>query len=374
MVSYSVALSNLKPIPSNSTLRRYLRRIDPEAFLRWWGAGLSACLPPPLRRRLGGSPPRLLVELEGDRVIFRRNEDVEAREPDEYPLQALVEGDLRDQGRALRGKARRVELCLPAQKVLSRTVALPLVAESRLQQVVGFEMDRITPFARDQIYYDVRVLDRQPSARRIRVRVNVVLRTFLDPLLERLREMGLPSDRVGVVGEADEVDLLPPERRPRERPLVRRLQWTLAVMALVLSAMAAALPLWQQRSLVQDLMRQETAARRQAESVVALRERLDESIESSRFLLQKRQASPLIVELLNELTVILPDSTWVEHLDIRGSEVQLRGKSGEASALIGLLEASPYFQGVTFRSPITADPRSGRDRFFLAARIVGETP
>ncbi len=67
---------------------------------------------------------------------------------------------------------------------------------------------------------------------------------------------------------------------------------------------------------------------------------------------------------------MLPDNTWVEQLEIRNGQLELRGQSSEATALLSLIEASSMFQGATFRSPITRDRRTDQDRFFLTAQIV----
>ena len=46
------------------------------------------------------------------------------------------------------------------------------------------------------------------------------------------------------------------------------------------------------------------------------------------------------------------------------------GYSGKASALIGLLEESAFFDEVSFSSPVTLDPKVGLDRFNLSAKVV----
>ncbi|TGQ96093.1 general secretion pathway protein GspL, partial [Mesorhizobium sp. M4B.F.Ca.ET.203.01.1.1] len=47
---------------------------------------------------------------------------------------------------------------LPATDVLRRTLRLPAAAADRLRAVVGFEIDRQTPFEASQVSYDVREL------------------------------------------------------------------------------------------------------------------------------------------------------------------------------------------------------------------------
>ena len=78
------------------------------------------------------------------------------------------------------------------------------------------------------------------------------------------------------------------------------------------------------------------------------------------------------MDLLRELTVTLPDDTWLERLQIKGDSVQIIGQSGKASALVGIVEASKWFNGAGFTSPVTTDPRTGKERFMLNARIGRE--
>jgi general secretion pathway protein L len=65
----------------------------------------------------------------------------------------------------------------------------------------------------------------------------------------------------------------------------------------------------------------------------------------------------------------------VQSLEYQNGEVQLRGESGRATALIGLLEGAPGITGVSFRSPVTQVAQTGKERFNLAFDFKrAETP
>ena len=353
---------------SNSILARYLSLLDVSAFLRWWGAGLLACLPTSWRRLLIKTPISLVLEvLDNDMLVSQEQGEI-SEDLGRYEVQ-----DGGAQIQALAAKVQQIVLRLPASKALTKIITLPLAAEANLRQVVGFEIDRLTPFAPGQIVYDAHVVERQPAARRLMVRFFAAQRTLVDGQLKQLGALGLFPDSVHVAGAESNVNLLPPERRPRKSRVAQHLQWALLSIALLLLVAAALLPLWQQRNLVLELMPQVSAAQRQAEEVLALRETLEDSIASSHFLLQKRREKLFAIDIVNELTRILPDNTWVEQLEIQGDALQVRGQSASASTLIGLVEASDLFSQVTFRSPVTADRRTGRDRFYLTARINKES-
>src|SRR5690606_29385649 len=52
-------------------------------------------------------------------------------------------------------------LLLPAGVALRRRLVLPAAAAERLRDVVGFEIDRQTPFAADEVAFDARMLGRR---------------------------------------------------------------------------------------------------------------------------------------------------------------------------------------------------------------------
>ena len=69
---------------------------------------------------------------------------------------------------------------------------------------------------------------------------------------------------------------------------------------------------------------------------------------------------------------MLPHDTWLERWQVKGDTLQIIGQSAKASALIGVIEASPLFVDAAFMSPITTDPRTSKERFVLGARISKE--
>ncbi len=337
------------------------RSLSLQALLRWWWQGLLLCLPAKWRAKLDPPPVELLVEAAGNDLVF--SERVGAGRQQElvrYPI-TLLDNDTLDLPTP---QGRDVVLQLTSAQVLTQTLSLPLAAERNLRQVMTYQLDRLTPFPADKIYFDARPV-RPPDQGSLPVRFAWVLRSELDTLLTRLRRQGLPPQRVTLAGDSSGIDLLPHEQRPRSRGAMSRPQ-TVLLLAMVLTLCAALiLPLWQQRQLVIDLMPQVESAQRQAEQVLALREQLDQAILSGQFLAERRQARPPAINILRELTELLPDHTWVEQLDLRETRLEVRGESQDAGALLAQVENSPLFSGASFGAPITKDPRSNRDRFHL---------
>jgi len=114
------------------------------------------------------------------------------------------------------------------------------------------------------------------------------------------------------------------------------------------------------------------AARAEAEESLALRARLDQLTESSRFLVAEKTRRPMVAEVLAELTRLVPDQAHIVQLDLRDRSIQLHGYATTASDLIGLLDQSELFRTPQFRSPVTQDPSSGTERFHLSVELAAE--
>ena len=80
----------------------------------------------------------------------------------------------------------------------------------------------------------------------------------------------------------------------------------------------------------------------------------------------------MLTRILAELTRVIPDQAYVEQLDVRDGELNLRGLATTPSDLIALLEQSALFRKPQFRSPVTQDARLGLARFQLSAEVAVE--
>lgn len=362
----------MKLLQSNLTANSLFRQFDLNAFLRWWGEGLLACLPPSVSEFLRSSPPKTVLEVHDDQVSVLQEQNGKVQALGQYPLERLTKSNVLNKGSSK--LTSQLILRIPGHKGLTKTIVLPLAAEANLRQVIGFEMDRLTPFSVEKVYYAVHVLSRELADKRLHVRFTALPRLQVDDLLKRLGAVGLLPDVVDVVGGDPDINLLPPEKRPRRNRLAQHIGSILLILFVSLILALALLPLWQKQRVISDeLMPKINVAQQQAEEVMVLRTELENSLESSQFLLQKRQQIPLVIDVIDELSRILPDGTWVERLEIKDSEIQIRGQSSKAPSLIGLVEASELFHNATFGSPITADRRTGKDRFYLSALVSRES-
>ena len=76
--------------------------------------------------------------------------------------------------------------------------------------------------------------------------------------------------------------------------------------------------------------------------------------------MNEKRARGKLLDVVDEITRLLPDDTWLLELEVRGDEVQMRGETPNAAQLVGLLEASKRLHNARFRSPVIQVAVAGR--------------
>lgn len=370
--------------PLRQRLGRAGGRLRPgfAGFWSWWTHALASWLPLRVRELFGLARERLQLRVDGDslRLTLARGES--SREigqipwsPEDVTLDATPDDPLAPL------LAQRIAelprwLVLPAAAGLRRPLVLPAAAADRLRDVLAFEIDRQTPFAAAAVHFDARVTGRRGDGQ-IEVELVVVPAKAMDAALARLGPLAQTLtgvDMAAADGSGVGVNLLAGAQRHRR--VDPWLAWNLALGAV--AAIAVAAGLWQilaNREAAADGFEREVAQRaEQARGVAANKKQLVDLVEGLAFLQTIRAGRPTTVEVLDELSKRLPDTTYLEKLSIEDERILLIGLSSEASSLVQRLEGSPLWRAPALTGALQPDPRSGRDRFTLTAELAVAKP
>jgi general secretion pathway protein L len=347
-------------------------------FFGWWSSELAGLIPTRLRQAARRVRRCLILRLTETEIQICCRRGAERSDLGTLSLRSEDEAALRSSfQQAVRSvplRSTEIVMELPPAQILRRRIELPLAALENLREVVGFEIDRYTPFRADEVAYDARVASVDSQAQRARVELLVAPRSLLEGAMDLATRLGLVPDRISVAEGAAEgpmpINLLPPVDSSAKSGLMAKLSVGLAAIALGLVAIAAWLPLERKHQELAFYEERLGKARAAAAEATALRDRMMQSLARSRFLVERRKATPLVVSLLKEATDRLNDQTWVVKLHLAGQEVTLSGYSTAASPLIANLEESDLFEAVRFGSPVTTDSRIGRERFNLIAKVT----
>ncbi len=348
----------------------------------WWTAALATWLPARVRDLFGLSQQRLLLQPAGDslRLALERGDDL--REIGQVPWDAAQSA--RDSagedplGALLQQRIAELPrwLLLPTGAGLRRTLLLPAAAADRLRDVLAFEIDRQTPFAAADVYYDARVLGLR-NGEQVEAELVVVPRAALDAAIAALGPLGdglSGVDMAAADGRAMGINLLADGRRRRTADPLAAWNAALAVVALI----AIGAGLWQvldNRRAAADAFQASLRTREVQERRVADQQRqLLNLVEGMKFLQDTRSGRPTTVEVVDELSRLLPDSTYLEKLSIEDDRLLLIGLSSEASSLVQRLEPSKLWKSPALTGALQPDPRTKRDRFTLTAELVVTAP
>ena len=356
---------------------RYARTPLPR-FFAWWGSELVSVLPERWRALLSERSEALLIEAQGNDLVLWRQSGNGCVETARIALDAPAD----DQKAALARVREQIDdpnlrifYCIRAGRALRRSLSLPLAAESNLRQVLAFEMDRQTPFKADQVYFDYRVSNTDTTARMLQVDLIAVPRAQLDAELTALSASAAPLDGVDCWRENSGigrlgVNLLPADRRMRRRNMRLRLNLALGAAALILMVTAMLLSMSNREAALDAMTTEVAKAQNDAKQVTVLRKTLQDTISSANFLSRKKRETPVMSELLADLTRRLPDDTYVERITVdEKDKVQLFGLSDDYSKLIEYLQKSELLENPAFEGSVQPDPRTKKNRFTLSVEF-----
>ena len=350
------------------------------AFFRWWGGELSSLLPASLRGRMISPRPALWLvpsTEDGGFVVWRGGDQPERLDEfraDEDP--ALLANRWREWLLRFDDGQPEIRLCLPADLVLEKPIELPLAVESNLPAAVGYQLDQLTPFTVNQVFHDFQLTQRDSANGRLHLDLRLVLREVLTPLTERLTAIGIRPHAIDTLDASADLprcesfNLLPEAQRPPYVFQRARLNWRLGAAALAVLVLVMFQSIYLREQAIERLEREAAQLRAEAETVMALQRELEDALVAANFLAERRRRQPIAIQVLDEVSRVLPDDMWLQQVQVRGSELQIMGSADGSQRLIEIINDSPLFDDAEFRGQVRVDPATGQERFTVRSNII----
>src|SRR5215216_790538 len=272
----------------------------------------------------------------------------------------------------------RAEIVLQPDRFLFRPLELPKRAGEFLDGIVRSQIDRLTPWtASDAVFGFAKPED--IGTDRMVVTVAATARALVAPYVQALTGLGAKSIAIStLLPGPDAVPVKVLDERGHNALDARRVRRVLIAILLVsavgaAAAMVGATVIGHTLEARQDQLARQIASRRAA-ALGGREGSLDAATAALRALERRKHENPSAVIVLEQLSQVLPDHTYVTELRIEGDKLRLVGITRDAPSLIGLIEQTQHFSRATFFAPTTRSPGEAGERFHIEARIEPSFP
>lgn len=339
-------------------------------FFRWWRDELQGLLPAFRPRHTKGADPDLtLIEVDdGYEVGGRASEHSERRSP------TGKEAILRLTELARQKRVEYVGIRLRAGHCYSRRMEIPAAARANARRILNLDLERITPFRLRDVYTTYLEED-EIAGGRLRVRQLVAKREVVDPLVADVRAAGLKISHVDCWENSPSQGLPVDFLEPDVSAAVTRsgaavtLPRALAAFAFVLSVGLAFQWVARHEAALVDVRAETARMRERAQSVRQVFDSAGAAVNAFNQLQHAKLARTPTLEILDEVSRLLPDSVWLSEFRLEEEHLDISGLARSGAALPQLFAGSRIFADATLTAPLTLDSREDKERFSLRARL-----
>jgi general secretion pathway protein L len=271
----------------------------------------------------------------------------------------------------------RVLVSIAEDMCFAHQLRVPVVAMKKIGAILDFELAKTTPFVKEQVYtgWKSKVSDSVPGV--CNVTHYVIRRDYLTECITALSSKGAKFNAL-VVRQSDG-SCLPFALTARGEDYAKKLAvwWTKAT---IVSATALALCILSFIGTFQwHYARVSTFIEDSADVFTSDAAMVRKHIDSLNAynaeqgaLLARRSSAVANSTIIEELSKILKDDSYLDGLNISGNIVTIDGSANNPEELIALLEASPFFKAVTFNTPSFRNPGELKSRFSIRLSVAAD--
>ncbi len=344
-------------------------------FLHWWKSELMSFVPEKYQQQLFPQAINVLLTQEQDEVQVWKNSD------DGYRLESSNNSDEmwwhKVQHILNEAEGRRVNVVylLSNDEALIRKIALPQAAKENLDEVIGFELDKYVPFKAEQVQLSYKVDQDNSNDDKIVLDLAVIPKQKVADVIALTEEKSISLDALDVnIGQTEQpaalgVNLLPVENRKERNYFNLKLNFGLLAVLMALMYFVLYTSVANKQEKVEQLTNINTELSKQAKKAKLLRKELKSVIVSSKFLNNKKNDSPSLVNILQEMTTRLPEDTYITRLKVDKEKLELTGQSNNASSLVPELNKSSSWFQPEIVGGVTEDRRTKKEKFTIKALL-----
>ncbi|HTV46468.1 MAG TPA: PilN domain-containing protein [Stellaceae bacterium] len=340
-------------------------------FFSWWFGQLAELLPQRLRRTdLTAADATVITPVAAADGDFSAVTVGLRRGGKETPLGRFTIGEPGLAGLP-RSPGKPAVLRLGESEVLGKTLVLPLAAEREVDQALIFEMDRETPFGVEELYWNHRIEAADRASGRLSVRILLIPKARLDPLLAYLRQSGVVPARAEITDGPDLGSWLPLDGDGRPaHSLLDNLVRPAAIGCAALAMAAIVIPFARQSAAMAALDRQLAIGRTAAAEADSLRREIRQLSGSADLIQRERDKAGQPLAVLAAATRVMPDDSYLTELELLQRKLTISGRSAAAARLIAAFAANPEFRNPAFAAPVTRIEALHQEIFTIITEVA----
>jgi general secretion pathway protein L len=343
-----------------------MARQFPGLFFRWWAEQLTDLVPANWLNLFANSSDAAILEISGTAfILWVRRDGASAR---------IGEGalsDLRPLLASVTDLPHLLLLRMAPEQVLHKTLTLPNAARRDLKSLLGFEIDRETPFEQGEVYWNHVAGPADKNRGKFELDLVIVPRRPADAAAAAAREAGFDAAALDVdIEPGRPVMIWIAAQRHVHQVLPYR---KLAPLAAITGGLAAAFVILSLAGQQWNLFIANQAIdnlQSRAHEASLLQQAANHRLSAITFLSRGNGASGGALGILAATTNALPDDTYLTALAVHDGRVTMSGFSDSAASLISLLAKSPSFREPAFDSPVTADEDSSQEKFTISTTLA----
>lgn len=267
--------------------------------------------------------------------------------------------------------AKRLVLRLGPGRAIRQSLALPASAEDVLATIMRNKVESLAPWPAGEALWGFRKRDEEASGK-ITLDIAIAGRRAIETILSCLAAAGIAVGHVDAAETPLAMDGIAIGFRGAEasQRTLRRLKY--GIFASI--ALAGCAGLVGAYLMLADLSEMDGIERRTAALTEQVQARGREDGASGRrtealALMDRKRAEAPFVNVLNTLTVSMPDDIWLETLDYADRRMTFTGRGQPTPSVIDALEKSPLFANVDFAAATQRSAAGEVDSFSISAAI-----
>jgi general secretion pathway protein L len=265
-------------------------------------------------------------------------------------------------------------LSIDQELCFKHELEVPSAAALKIDAIVNYEIERVMPFTADQIFLGWYRASPHEMNDKIKIAILVIRKEIINPIVAAMKQSGINPIAITVRDSENPAFsiALTLDGKAFEASLFK--SWLkglgLALSTVVIAGLVISATVWNHQSDQESLValqtskfeQDATSVRKQIESLNLHNTSISTLQNRKRLLLNR-------VSIIEELSKLLPDDTYLDSLSVEALSVRIDGSSPNPESLIQILENSNLFQNVVFVSPSFRNPGDAKSHFSIKLQL-----